>query len=182
MPVAKEFASPIPVASRLKDDLLARWSRQYREPLLRFFRRRLPADVDREDLVQDVFLRISGREDLDRIDRPDAYLFHAAANVLTDWRRRQAARAGGRHDALDLMLPDKASSPERVLIDRDSLKHVVASLKALPPRTRAIFMLYHFEGLTHGEIARRLGVAVRTVEDHMARANLHIVKAVPNLR
>lgn len=173
---------PAGLSPRGKADLLARWSRQYRKPLLQFFNRRLPAGADREDLVQDVFLRISRREDLDQIARPDAYLFHSAANVLTDWRRKQVTHAANRHDELDPALPDVGLSPERVLIGRDVLKHVIASLKALPPRTRAMFMLYHFECLTHGEIARRMGVAVRTVEDNMARANVHVVKAISDIR
>jgi RNA polymerase sigma factor (sigma-70 family) len=169
-------------ATREKAELLARWSKQYRKPLLQFFQRRLPSGADREDLVQDVFLRIAAREDLEQIVRPDSYLFHAAANVLTDWRRKQLTHAATRHDELDAGLPDVGLSPERVLIGRDVLKHLIASLKALPPRTRAMFMLYHFECLTHREIAGRMGVAVRTVEDHMARANAHVVGAISEIR
>jgi DNA-directed RNA polymerase specialized sigma24 family protein len=32
--------------------------------------------------------------------------------------------------------------------------------------------------MPHAEIARRLGIAVRTVEDHIARANAHLLKVL----
>jgi RNA polymerase sigma factor (sigma-70 family) len=46
----------------------------------------------------------------------------------------------------------------------------------LPERTRAVWVLYHFEDLPHAEIARRLGIAVSTIEKHMGRASTHLLK------
>lgn len=155
--------------------LLEAWSRRYRPALLRFFQRRMPRGADREDLVQEVFLRLARRTDLAAIENIDGYLFHAAANVLTDWRRRQSARAAAAHAPLDERLEDVGFTPERVLIGRDAVRALIAALADLPERTRAVFMLYHFEGLPHAEIGRRLGIAVRTVEDHVARANAKLV-------
>ncbi len=162
-------------ASPGEAELLAAWSRRYRPALLRFFQRRMPKGADREDLVQEVFLRLARRDDLAAVQNIDGYLFHAAANVLIDWRRRQATHAAGAHGPLDERLEDVGFSPERVLIGRETVRALVGALSALPERTRAVFMLYHFEGLSHAEIGRRLGIAVRTVEDHVARANLRLV-------
>lgn len=159
-------------------DLLESWSRRYRPALLSFFRRRMPAGADREDLVQEVFLRLARREDLAGVENIDGYLFHAAANVLTDWRRRQTARAARAHGPLDESLPDVGLSPERVLVGKETVRALIAALSGLPERTRAVFMLYHFEGLPHAEIARRLGIAIRTVEDHMARANARLLRTL----
>jgi RNA polymerase sigma-70 factor (ECF subfamily) len=156
-------------------ELLAAWLARRRGPLLRFFRRRMPAGADQKDLVQEVFLRLARRPDLRTIERVDSHLFEAAANVLTDWRRRQATRAAGAHEPITDGLAHVGASPERVLLGRDTVRALVEALGAAPERTRTIFMLYHFEHLTHAEIGRRLGVAVRTVEDHMARANLLLV-------
>jgi len=39
-----------------------------------------------------------------------------------------------------------------------------------------VFSLYHFEELSHKEIARRLGIALSTVEKNIARANAHLLK------
>ena len=159
-------------------ELLEKWSRRYRPALLRFFQRRMPSGADREDLVQEVFLRLARREDLAAVNNIDGYLFQAAANVLTDWQRKQVTHAAAAHSPLGEHLEDVGVSPERVLIGRQTLQALIGALAVLPERTRAVFMLYHFEGLSHAEIGRRLGVAVRTVEDHMARANVKLARAL----
>jgi RNA polymerase sigma-70 factor (ECF subfamily) len=159
-------------------DLLEVWSRRYRPALLSFFQRRMPPGSDREDLVQEVFVRLARREDLAGVENIDGYLFQAAANVLTDWRRKQATHRAADHDPLPDTLEDVGFSAERVLIGKEAVRSMIQALSALPERTRAVFMLYHFQGLSHADIARRLGIAIRTVEDHIARANAHLLKAM----
>ncbi|HEX6860792.1 MAG TPA: sigma-70 family RNA polymerase sigma factor [Caulobacteraceae bacterium] len=167
-------------SARIETDqaLLDRWSRRYRTALLSFFQRRMPAGADREDLVQEVFLRLARRDDLAGVENIDGYLFQAAANVLTDWRRKQLTHRAGAHDPLSDTLEDVGFTAERVLLGKEAVRSMISALGALPERTRAVFVLYHFHGMTHAEIARRLGIAVRTVEDHVARANAHLLKAM----
>jgi RNA polymerase sigma factor (sigma-70 family) len=154
--------------------LLEEWSRRYRPALLRFFQRRMPASADREDLVQEVFVRLA-RQDLSSIAHVEGYLFQAAANVLKDWRRRGVRHAADAHDAIEEDIPAEVDfSPERVLLGKDAVAALIAGLETLPERTRAVFLLYHFDQLPQAEIARRLGIAVRTVENNMAKAHAHI--------
>jgi RNA polymerase sigma factor (sigma-70 family) len=154
--------------------LLEEWSRRYRPALLRFFQRRMPAAGDPEDLVQEVFLRLA-RQDLTAIANVEGYLFQAAANVLKDWRRRGVRHAADAHEPASEELPAEVDfSPERVLLGKDAVSALIAALEMLPERTRAVFLLYHFDQLPQAEIARRLGIAVRTVENNMAKAHAHI--------
>jgi RNA polymerase sigma-70 factor (ECF subfamily) len=44
------------------------------------------------------------------------------------------------------------------------------AIDALPPRRRDVFRLSRLEGLSHQQIASRLGISVRTVENHLAAA------------
>ena len=171
-----------PAGSTRSAELLAQWSRRYRTALERYFQRRLPRGADQEDLVQEVFLNLARRDDLTTVEQVDGYLFQAAANVLTDWRRKQVTHAAAAHDAISETLQDVGFTPERVLIGKDAVGALVAALARLPARTRTVFMLYHFEYLPHAEIGRRLGIAVRTVEDHMARANAHLLSVMSDLR
>ena len=159
-------------------DLLEVWSRRYQPALLSFFQRRMPPGADREDLVQEVFLRLARREDLAGVENIDGYLFQAAANVLTDWRRKQLTHRAGAHQPLADNLEDVGFTAERVLLGKEAVRSMIQALAALPERTRAVFMLYHFQGLSHADIGRRLGIAIRTVEDHIARANAHLLKAM----
>ena len=156
---------------------LTTWSQRYRSSLLGFFKRRTPRQVDCEDLVQEVFLRLAQRRHLEDIQNVEGYLFHSAAGVLTDWRRRGAVRHSDAHVTLDFDLPDVGVTPERVLMGREDLSRLIATVAEMPPRTQAIFSLYHFEHKSHAEISRLLGIAVRTVEDHMGRANALLLQA-----
>ena len=65
-------------------------------------------------------------------------------------------------------------SPERILLGREAYARMVEALQELPERARTIFVLNRFEELSAGEIARRLGVSVSTVEKDMMRAIAHL--------
>lgn len=128
--------------------------------------------------MQEVFLRLARRNDLSEIKNVDGYLFQSAHNVLTDFRRRSASHAASQHVELEPDLPDVGVSAERVFMGRERLSQLISVVAAMPSRTQAVFTLYHFEQRSHAEIASALGIAVRTVEDHMARANLLLMQAL----
>jgi RNA polymerase sigma factor (sigma-70 family) len=175
--VGREASDPLAafLSKPGKAELLSTWSSRYRGPLLRFFQRRMPDWADREDLVQEVYVKLARRDDLAQIERVDSYLFETAANVLKDWRRKQVTHAANAHDPIDEQVVSVDASAERVLLGRDTVRALVEALSTLPERTQSVFMLYHFEYLTHAEIGARLGIAIRTVEDHMGRANAHLL-------
>ena len=160
--------------------LLATWNSLYRSMLGSYFRRRGVSAADCEDLTQEVFLRLARRPDLAGIRQAEAYLHRTAASVLSDWHRRGHVRGADMHDPIadDAQLPDEGVSQERVALGRDALARLKEALARMPARTQLVFSLHHFEGQTYAEIARRCGIAVRTVEDHMARANLFLIAAM----
>jgi RNA polymerase sigma factor (sigma-70 family) len=145
------------------------WMMQYGPALRRYFIKRVGA-AEAEDLVQDVFLSMQARGEGARIDNIEGYLFRTAANVLV--RRRQ--RRGwdwDRHSSLDeIAEPHDELSPERVLMGKEAMDRVVDVLSDLPPRTAEAFFLHRFEDMTYEDIARRMGVSVKAVEDLMRRA------------
>jgi RNA polymerase sigma-70 factor (ECF subfamily) len=47
-------------------------------------------------------------------------------------------------------------------------------LRDLPERTRTIFLLFRLENMKQREIADMLGISVRTVEQHVVRASVHL--------
>lgn len=156
-------------------------SARFRRPLRRYFEKRgIPRD-ELDDLVQDVFVRLAARAGLDPPEHVEAYVFKLASNLLRDRHRRLSARAAGQHEAYEEDVHGSAHAtfgPERLLHGAQGLEQLVAALYELPERTRAVFTLYHLEELSHQEIARRLGIAVSTIEKHMARANAHLLKRI----
>lgn len=155
---------------------------KYRMPLLSFFQRRLRHAHDAEDLVHEVFVRLTRQQDLEAIDHLDGYVFQTAANVLRDRARRLAVRAEPAL-AQDFDPVDEAGfSPERVLLGREAVERLIAALHELPEMTRVVFAQYHFDSVPQVELARRLGLSLSTVEKHMARANLHLLKRLRGVR
>ena len=157
---------------RILDDLANR----FRSPLKRFFERRLKDRPDSDDLVQEVFVRLTRQGQLDSIEHLDAYVFQIAANVLRDHARRWSVRFEESHAGeLDDAQIEGGFSPERVLLGKESVERLIAGLFELPEKTRVIFSLYHFDSVSQVEIARRLGMSISTVEKHMGRANAHLL-------
>lgn len=149
----------------------------YRPALKRFFEKRVLEHADVDDLVQEVFVRLSRRSALDAIENVQGYLFETAANVLRDRIRRRAVRHAGDHVEYDEAVHTvEEFSPERVLLGKQMLADVVSAIQELPERTRTVFVLQRFEELSYGEIAKRLGISVSAVEKHMMKAIAHLAE------
>ena len=133
---------------------------------------------DADDLVQEVFYRLSKRAGLASIKRVEGYLFRVAASVLADRFRKQARTPVQVVSYDDDLHGEAGITPERVLSGRQAFEQLIEALAELPDRTRRIFVLYHLENMKQKDIAVRLGMPVSTLEKHMARANRHLLGRV----
>ncbi len=153
--------------------------RRYGQALRGYFSSRVrnPADVD--DLVQEVFVQMLRRTSGEPIEHAQHYLFQVASNVLCDQGRRMKARHQDQHESFDETVHGLSTeiSPERIVLGRESIERVIAILQDLPPRTRDIFILRGIRQLRHEEVAHMLGVSMRVVHEHMAKALKHLGKA-----
>lgn len=151
-------------------------ARVHRPALIRFFKRKGFSEADAEDGVQDVFFRLVRRADLlDDVGSVEGYLFTAAAHVATDAVRKGKRQRSFYHrefrDGLDGGLD---SSPEEIAEGKEALDLLLVAIDELPERTRAVFILARFEHMNQSEIARRLGIALSTVEKNLAKATSHL--------
>jgi RNA polymerase sigma factor (sigma-70 family) len=161
---------------------------RFRRPLLSYFMRRVGDHAETEDLTQRVFVRLLGVEDLRTIDHAEAYVFTIAANLVKD-RGRTLARSGIQDapepdfelagEAMRDLVEDR--SPERVLIGREALSQVLATLDELGDKTREIFILFRLENMKQREIAELLGIGQSTVEKHVMKATLHLANRYGSL-
>jgi RNA polymerase sigma-70 factor (ECF subfamily) len=150
-------------------------SRRFRPALMAFFVRRIHNHSDAEDLTQEVLMRVAERSASIDQRGPDAYVFQVAANLLRDRSRRLKVRSAyqagmGTLDASRI----EEREPARVVQGRHSLSLVLHALKELPERTRNIFILFRLENMRQRDIASMLGLSVRTVEQHVIRASVHL--------
>ena len=150
---------------------------RYREPLMRYFTRKGFGLPICEDLAHDTFLKMFALKGSEHVDNAEAYLFQTAGSVLNDYLRIQKVRRT--HQGMVQRIYSSwfvAESPEHVLEGKQTFALFEKALGELKPRVRDVFLLSRVEGLTYTQIAVRLGVSVRTVEDDMARAVAHFVK------
>lgn len=154
------------VPSRPDADL---WS-TFAAPLRAFVRKRLPPDVDVDDVVQDVFLRIARNADaLVTVEQLDAWVFQVARSALAD-ALRSHARRGARVSAVEAdTLPDLASENSRSAIAELS-PCVTPFLSRLREPYRTALTLTALGGLTQDEAARRLGLSHSGMKSRVQRA------------
>jgi len=144
--------------------------------LRRYFRKRVPADAV-DDLVQEVFVSVQARRAESPIENMCGYLFAVASHVLVRYRL-ETRRTRSRLESIDedTLVATSDVSPERLVASRDDLKHLVAALQSLPPRTRDVFVLHRFEEMTYSAIAKCLHISVSAVEKQIMTA-LRLLKA-----
>lgn len=174
--VAADISAVTSAADRSEADVLVG---QYREPLRRFFERRLRNRTDAEDLTQEVLTRLARRRLLIRQTRP-AYIFLTARSVLLDQVRRNRVRTLSRQPQEDEALME-APSAERVCAAQERMQRVSQLMEQLTPRTRQVFTLQRIEGLTYTEIAQALGITMGTVEKHMTTALRFLVQRLDEI-
>nr|WP_240903352.1 sigma-70 family RNA polymerase sigma factor [Caulobacter sp. 602-2] len=148
-----------------------------------FFRRRLGADAEVEDLVQEVFVRAADQVGLDDEEYARAYVFRTAASVWADRHRRRLARRADQHVPFDPERHGETDDDPAGRFDaRETLRAASAALLTLPERTRTIFVLRRIEGMTVREIASRLGISGSAVEKHMVKALERLLDRTGDLR
>lgn len=139
--------------------------RQVDAALHGFFRKRVADPQLRDDLVQEVLLRVhERREQLRDDDRLDAWVFRIARNVLIDhYRRRPPAEA-----LTDAELAEPAPEP-----DNDSARVLGAWLRgriaSLPAPAREALELTELRGLSQREAAEALGLPYSTLKSRVQR-------------
>ncbi len=165
-------------------DLIAVYFEQ-RESLGRFFRARLGAQADVEDLLQDLYLKASAVEPDREVREPRAYLYRLASNLMMDrWRsnQRTAVRDGAWRMATHATGlsedVDNQPSAEAVVAGRQRLTLLTQALGHLPQKTSTVFRLHKFEGLSYADVAVRLGISRSSVEKHMMDALRYLATKV----
>ncbi|AWI75740.1 RNA polymerase sigma factor SigZ [Parazoarcus communis] len=139
------------------------WAMHGRE-LLRFVSGRIASADEANDLVQEVFLRAML---LDRglcgIDKPRAWLFHVARNLLID-RYRLTKEQIPLNEA-DYPAPEDSDEPVEALT-----ACLPRALAELAPEDREVLTLCDIEGLSHQACAERLGLTLPAAKSRILRA------------
>ncbi|MGA2598644.1 MAG: sigma-70 family RNA polymerase sigma factor [Bryobacteraceae bacterium] len=137
-----------------------------RRRLLAFIRRRIPDEIDAEDLVQDVFSELVEAYRLMKpIAHAGAWMMQVAKNRITDLFRRGRKEApeddGGR--MLEELLPSMDAGPDALYVRSVVLDEIEAALGELPASQREVFLAHEIDGRSFAEISGETGVSVNTL-------------------
>lgn len=136
--------------------------------------------ADAEDVVQETYLRWSGRHDDVAVTNPRAYLAQITTrlslNRLRTLARRREDYVGPWLPEPLLTVPDVAD--DVVLAESVSLALMVV-LESLGPKERAVFLLREVFGYEHAEIAEALGMNAAAVRQTAHRAKQHVAARRP---
>lgn len=142
---------------------------EFQPRLYRFLWLKLRAVEQAEDLVQESFLRFwKTRSQLRPGGNIEIYLFRIASNLATDVLRKPKRE----NHRLDLEVESLRAAPaaDQVVESKQLADIIAAQVASLPERPRTAFILSRYENLSHAEIAKIMGISVKTVEKHIGKA------------
>ena len=140
-------------------------------PDLVLFASRLTSSIEvAEEFVQDTFLALwEDRKGLDIHTSLKSYLIRTVQNKCIDWMRHQKTvlryESMIRSSSLEFV-----SETEEYLLWSELETQLNDALDKLPAPLAEVFTMSRKEGMKYHEIAEKLGVSIRTVEERMSKA------------
>lgn len=143
-----------------------------------WLRRKLGCTYQAADLAHDTFVRVLGKAEPVTASEPRAYLATIAHGLVVDLRRRRALERAYLETLAGLPEPCLPSLEERAVL-LEALVAIDTMLDGMRPAVRQAFILSQLDGLTYAQIAVRLNVSVRTVNNYMIKALEHCYALAP---
>lgn len=149
--------------------------RQYYGRVSNFIRSLIKSQSVAEDIVQDVFVNLwNSRHALSEVRSLNSYIYTIARNAAIDHMRRIHTYN------VPLELSDEPqgelTDEQYFAIEKELM--IKMAVENFPERRRQIFSMSRFEGLSNDEIAKRLGISKKTVENHINLATHDLQKII----
>ncbi len=160
---------------------------RYRRPVFGYLVRCGIAEADRDDLFQEVFLKIHQRADQYDTARPlHPWLFTVVANTVRTYLRKQKLRSYFVWEPANADVPDvpdvkdikdDAPDAEALASAQQTKAWLERAIRALPMPQREVLILATIENLPLKDIASILEMPINTVKTHVRRARLRLVES-----
>ena len=128
-----------------------------------------------EDIIQDIFMNIwHNREKLEINISLKGYMYACARyQVFNQFKKNKDKIHVELFEDLDKRF--QYSTPETQLMHEELLEQINSIVEALPEKCQLVYKLSREEQLSHKEIAERLDISTKTVENHITKA-LHVIR------
>lgn len=149
--------------------------REVEARLRSFVSRRVASAADVDDVIQEVFLRLSQSVgSLRDEDRLAPWLFSIARNVVTDHHRRAARERPLGEGELALPEDDREDAPDARPLEDELAACVARFVAELPPEQREAITLVELEGVSQKDAAERLGLSHSGMKSRVQRARAEL--------
>lgn len=134
-----------------------------------------------EDLAQDTFVHLwTSRILLGNVENLNAYIYRTAKHVLFDYLdRKKNISTVGLEDAFTAPTIDEV---EDIVFGHELEELITKAVEAMPEQRQRVFQMSRYQGLSHEEIAGKLGISKRTVEAHLSMALATLRKIAISLK
>lgn len=150
------------------------WTELYRThkaELVNYIKGQWHKDEDTaQDIAHQAFERFLCLPNPSSIEKPRAYLFQLARNLLIDEHRRESVRQEHRNTVNVVQAEPDSATLELQLIHQqelDTLQHII---EQLPPKRQKAFVLSRVYQMSYREIAADMGISTEGVKKHVMRA------------
>ena len=163
------------VSGKLHVEALTRYGKVLARKIARLVK---PYDV--EDVVQETYLRLFQAAKRQPIRSPRAFMLKTVHNLALNKLRwadalnhmvetdKQADGESRQESGLEDGTDDR--TPEDAVASEQEFSVFCQAIRTLPRQCRRVMLLRRVYGLSQQEVAARLGISERTVENHIAKA------------
>lgn len=150
-----------------------RFVESYSNDLLCYVRYLVHSKEEAEEIVNDVFFEVwQNRDKLHEIKREKVWLLAITHNKAISHLRKKKHFASSviLDEVSEQTIPADLQTPDERLISQEEMERINSIINKLPPRCKQVFVLAKIEKLLYKDIADILGISVKTINTHVAKA------------
>ena len=142
--------------------------KKYSRRLYGFVFRYVKQEADTEEIVQEVFIKIwKSHGKISVYSSFESFLFTIAHNATVNLLKKRATEQKYIEHVKSLQIINESYELTDEIHYKELKQKFQRMLNELSPRQKEIFQLSREEGLRNKEIAKKLGISVQTVKNHL---------------
>ena len=152
---------------------------QYHSRLKAFFLGFVKDEDLADDMTQDAFLKVwINKETISKVNSFSKYLFKMARNMIYDYYDHELIKEKYEHSELEKSEYLYSDILEEEIYAKELSLLIDIAIDKMPMQRKQVFMLSRKRGLNNEEIAKKLKINKRTVENHISLAIKELRKIV----
>lgn len=150
----------------------------YYQPKLVYYLNGFIKDAElSRDMAQDIFLNIwNNKEKCSEIKSFKAYIFKLGKNTICNYYDHSLVNE--KYVAEQLAKPFGTENLEEIIFAQQLQTLIDMTVSQMPPQRKLIYSMSRIDGLSNNEIAEKLNINKRTVENHLTAALADIRKII----